>query len=286
MSPFFEGWYFRHQWQGRTAAFIPAHHRDAAGVYTASLQILTDDAAHCLEIPVEDFSITRRPFCVRAGESTFALTGCTIDCPLPQGRLAGRLDYGPIAPIRGDIMGPFRYLPGMQCRHSVLSMTHTVSGGLTLDDRPWSGGRGLGYVEGDRGTSFPARYLWTQAHLSGGGSVMLSVADVPLPLGHITGCIGVVWRNGREQRLATYRGVRVLRIGAGGATVRQGPWTLAVELLESRPTPLRAPSTGAMTRTIHESAACRVRYRLTKNGETLLDETCPHAAFEAEWEAD
>ncbi len=280
--PFFEGWYFKHQWAGRTAAFIPAHHRDGTGAHTASLQIVTDDASDCLEIPIAEFHIRRDPFQVRAGTSLFTLEGCRINCALGGGRLTGALRYGPAAPPKGDIMGPFRFVPFLQCRHSVLSMDHTVDGALALDGRPWAGGPGRGYVEGDRGASFPKRYLWTQSAVPG-GSVMLSVADVPLGPGRITGCIGFVWQNGRELRLATYRGLRVAEAGPKRAVVRQGPWELTAELLEDRAQPLKAPVLGGMSRIIRESAACAVRYRLRRNGETALDVTSARAGFEAEW---
>lgn len=281
-QPFFEGWYFKHQQGGHTVAFIPAHHRDESGARTASLQIVTEDRAEYREIPIREFRVEREPFRVWCGNSLFSLGGCRIDCPFAGRRLTGTLRYGPWTVPRGDIMGPFRFVPFMQCRHSVLSMTHSVDGTLTLDGQALDFRRGQGYVEGDRGMSFPSRYLWTQS-LFPGGSVMLSVADVPFCGGHFTGCVGFVWLNGREVRLATYRGLRIVEAGPWGAVVRQGRWELTVELLEARPLDLRAPQLGDMGRTIRESAACRVRYRLLRDGKRVLDLECGQAGFEADW---
>ncbi len=112
---------------------------------------------------------------------------------------------------------------------------------------------------------------------------MLSVAAIPFCGGRFTGCIGFVWMDGHELRLASYRGLRVLRTGPRGAVVRQGGWELAVELLEDHPLSLRAPRQGTMGRTIRESAACSVRYRLLRNGISVLDVACPQAGFEVEW---
>lgn len=281
-QPFFEGWYFKHQQGGHIIAFIPAHHRDESGVHTASLQIVTEDRAAYMEVPIRDFQVEREPFRVRCGNSVFSLGGCRIDCAFAGERLTGTLRYGPWTAPRGDIMGPFRFVPFMQCRHSVLSMAHSVKGTLALGGQTLDFRQGEGYVEGDRGTSFPSRYLWTQS-LFPGGSVMLSVADIPFCGGHFTGCVGFVWLNGQELRLATYRGLRIAEAGPQGAVVRQGRWELAVELLEARPLDLRAPQMGDMGRTIRESAACRVRYRLLRDGKHVLDTECGQAGFEADW---
>lgn len=281
-GPFFEGWYFKHQQGEHTVAFIPAHHRDRRGVHAASMQVITEDRAEYAEIPIEDFRVEREPFRVRCGDSVFSLGGCRIDCPFAGERLTGTLRYGAWTPPKGDIMGPFRLVPFMQCRHSVFSMAHTVKGTLTLGGRTLDFRQGMGYAEGDRGMSFPSRYLWTQGLLPG-GSVMLSVADVPFCGGHFTGCVGFVWMHGRELRLATYRGLRVTGAGPRGAAVRQGKWELTAELLEARPLDLRAPQLGDMGRTIRESAACRVRYRLLREGRCLLDTVCGQAGFEADW---
>lgn len=281
-QPFFEGWYFKHQQDGHTVVFIPAHHRDGRGIHTASLQIIMEGRAEYMEIPIREFQVERRPLRVRCGRSLFSQTGCRIDCAFGGQRLTGALRYGQWAVPRGDIMGPFCCIPFMQCRHSVFSMAHTVKGTLSLGGRPMNFHQGEGYVEGDRGTSFPERYLWTHS-LFPGGSVMLSVADVPFCGGHFTGCVGFVWMDGREIRLATYRGLRVVEAGPRRAVVRQGKWELTVELLEERPLDLRAPRRGEMDRTIRESAACRVRYCLSRDGHRVLDTVRGQAGFETDW---
>lgn len=180
-------------------------------------------------------------------------------------------------------MGPFRFVPRMQCRHSVLSMAHSVEGTLTLGGQTLDFRQGQGYAEGDRGTSFPSRYVWTQGAFPG-GSAMLSIADIPFCGRQFTGCIGFVWMDGKELRLATYRGLRILEAGPQGAVVRQGGWELRVELLEARPVALRAPQQGDMGRIIRESAACRVRYCLLRKGTPVLDTVCEQAGFEEDWQ--
>ena len=84
---------------------------------------------------------------------------------------------------------------------------------------------------------------------------MLSIADIPLGSFHFTGVIGIVLLHGKECRLATYLGAKATDIRDGAVTIRQGRARLTARLLEPAAQPLRAPSGGAMVRTIHEHAA-------------------------------
>ena len=92
----------------------------------------------------------------------------------------------------------------------------------------------------------------------------------------------VLW-HGREHRLATYLGARVVRLRKGAVRVVQGDMVLEAELLESTGKALKAPVEGGMVRTIHESAACRARYRFRKGGRTLFAFETDRASFEYEY---
>ena len=56
----------------------------------------------------------------------------------------GSIAYGPFDRLKYDIMGFFKYIPFLQCSHGVLSMHHSLRGGLTVNGRKISmtGGRG------------------------------------------------------------------------------------------------------------------------------------------------
>lgn len=56
---------------------------------------------------------------------------------------------------------------------------------------------GWGYWEGDQGRSFPKEYAWTQCRLPN-GSLMLSMADIPIAGVHFTGIIGnILWASSK-----------------------------------------------------------------------------------------
>ena len=279
----FEGFYLKHQNRTDTLALIPACHTDADGNRSASLQIITDKTAYQLDFGAEAITIMRSPFFVRLGGSYFSERGCRLSCHTPGLTLEGSLRYGPWAVPATDIMGPFRYVPFMQCRHSVLSMAHTVDGYVSLNGDSLQFSDGRGYIEGDRGHSFPRRYLWTQ--WSGKDRcILLSAAEIPLYGLSFTGCIGLVYDRGKELRIGTYRGARVLSAGPSSLLIRQGELLMSADLVEAHPQPLAAPVRGGMSRTVYESAAACVRYRLMNGERLLLDFTAARAGFESSWE--
>ena len=280
-GPYFEGWYFKHQnRQGQILALIPAFHTDREGRRTASLQVISGDRSWWLEYP--EAQVSRRPFQVQIGRCCFGSRGMELQIRREGLSLQGALQYGPFTPLRSDIMGPFRFFAGMQCSHGVISMGHSLSGTLELNGERLDFTGGTGYIETDRGRSFPSRYLWTQCVWDGAeqGSLMLAIAAIPLPVGSFTGCICSVLYQGREYRLATYRGARIEAWSPSGAAIRQGKYRLEAELLNEQRQPLRAPVEGSMERTIHESLRAEVHCRFRQGNRLLFQHTDPCASFE------
>ena len=170
----------------------------------------------------------------------------------------------------------------MQCRHSVYRMRHRIDGQINVNGKLLIFKNSMGYIEGDCGRSFPNRYIWTQCHFSN-GSLMLSVADIPILGGHFTGIIGIVMMNRREYRIATYLGAKIKRISKNSVTVKQGYYELNTVLIEKNAQPLYAPDHGKMSRTIHESASCTAYYKFTFKGKKLCEFTSNRASFEFEY---
>lgn len=172
--------------------------------------------------------------------------------------------------------------PFVECRHSVWSMRHSVAGDVFINEQKYSFQNAGGYWEGDKGRSFPKKYLWTQCFFED-GSLMLSVADIPMAGFHFTGITGVIAWRGKEYRIATYLGAKAARIENRMVRVIQGGLELEAGQLEASGRPLKAPARGDMVRTIHESASCRAFYRFRKKGHTLFDFETDRASFEFEY---
>lgn len=108
-----------------------------------------------------------------------------------------------------SIMGFFEYLP-MPCFHDVISMNHEVVGEVKIQSEMISFA-GKGYIEADRGKSFPKYYLWAQCNhfKKSNASLFLSVADISTKFFKFLGHIAVFYYEGKEYRFASYLGSKV-----------------------------------------------------------------------------
>ena len=276
---YFKGWYFKCRTGDKTIAFIPAYYY-SNNKKSASLQIITDEKA--FNIPFEKLEYQENPLYVKIGNCVFSHEGIILNYKDNGLTLAGKLCFEEFSPIRYDIMGPFKYVPFMQCRHSVYSMCHKINGEFKVNDQLYNFENGIGYIEGDRGHSFPKKYIWTQCCFKN-NSLMLSVADIPFLGIHFTGIISVVLLNGKEYRIATYLGAKIKQVDKNTVTVKQGNFEFAAKLLKKKAQPLAAPTNGDMCRTIHESAACEAYYRFSRKDRVLCEFTTNKASFEFEY---
>lgn len=279
MRNYFCGWYFRCQADHQTLAVIPSIHKTRESQFSM-IQLISDTQVFHTQFPLSDFQRDKEQITIAGNR--FGKDGIDLNIHTHEFHAAGSIRFGQITPIRYDIMGPFRYVPFMQCRHSVYSMQHCVDGELSVNGCSYVFQNGTGYIEGDRGYSFPKEYVWTQCSFSD-GALMLSIADIPMGILHFTGIICVVYLKGKEYRLATYLGAKAVKIQEHEIIIQQGSLCLIVKPQRTSGHPLRAPVEGAMNRTIHENPSCSVYYRFEDNGIALLELEAPNAAFEYEY---
>lgn len=275
----FYGWYMKCQSDTQALAVIPAVHQ-VGSKRTCSIQIITETDTWTLPFSADVFC--KKGKYVRIEKNLFGWQGIHLAIQTPEVTVKGKLRFGPLLPLKYDIMGPFAVVPFMECRHSVYSMQHLVNGTLYINGQKYSFQNSCGYWEGDRGRSFPKEYIWTQCSFAE-GSLMLSIADIPIGGIHFTGVIGVVLWKGKEYRIATYLGARAVLIKNRRVKIVQGNLELEAWLLEENGHPLKAPKTGNMVRTIQESVTCRACYRLMKRGRTLFSLETDKASFEYEY---
>ncbi|MCL2697356.1 MAG: hypothetical protein FWE74_04670 [Oscillospiraceae bacterium] len=253
----FDGYYFKHENGSKTIAFIIGK---AAG--SRFIQVVTDEKAYWFD---------------GYGKCRFSDKGALIDI----GGIKGCISYGQLTPIKYDIMGPFKYFP-MECRHGIISMRHELCGRVSVGGEEINLDGGLGYIEKDSGISFPKSYLWLQCNFVQNCSVSLSVADIPFYGLRFRGCICVIHYKGREYRLATYLGVRILRCSSKEIILQQGKELLIVNISPRKGHDLPAPQRGRMSRFINECLACPVRIRFYSEGERVFDFSSERASFEVQ----
>ena len=247
-----------------------------------SLQLITEGESRNIPFAAGQCAVSAARPRAALGQNLFCERGLRLAVDAPGLAASGEVRFGPLSPPAWDVMGPFCAVPFLQCRHRVASMAHPLAGRLVVNGRAFDFDGGRGYIEGDRGRSFPAGYLWTQC-LFEGGSLMLAAAQVPLGPAAFRGVIALVRLEGTEWRLASYLGARVTALGGGGVTVRQGELCLFARRLGGPGRALRAPAAGVMERTVRENLSCPAAYRLTRGGRVLLDLTAENASFEYEY---
>lgn len=270
---YFEGWYYRHQSLNHTLAIIPGRAKDGAFV-----QIITDKRSYNIPYPLKQYSLCKGGLYI--GNNAFTPGGININILSRELTLHGQLYYSKLTPIHGDIMGPFRFFP-MECRHGVISMRHKLSGCVELNGETLDFAEGIGYIESDRGRSFPKSYTWVHANFPRRDcSVMVSVAEIPFMGLSFKGCICVIHLEGREYRLATYNGVKILRCEHNALSLLQKRYRLDISADKKEAYALNAPQSGAMSRVIHETPSCAAHFRFIYDETVLFEGENKQTAYE------
>lgn len=153
---YFKGWYFKCSNENKTIAFIPAFHQ-SNHEKTASLQVITDNAA--FNITFQSLQYRENPLMIKIGENIFSEKGIRLQFKNDNISANGALHFHDLAPIQYDIMGPFKFVPLMQCRHSIYSMRHRINGQIIVNGQQYVFQNRIGYIEGDCGSSFPKEYI-------------------------------------------------------------------------------------------------------------------------------
>lgn len=262
MKHHFSGRYYKHQKGDKTLSIIVGQADNKRFI-----QVITDQQS--VQLPYQE-------------GNHFSDQGICLRIQSPELSVRGKIRYGTLSPIAYDIMGPFRFFP-MECRHGVISMGHRLRGKLMVNGEEWDFTDGMGYMEMDSGCSFPAGYTWIQANdLPRRTSVMAAVARIPVCGLHFRGCICVIHYQGREYRLATYLGVRVLLCTPRHMILVQGPYRLEIQISERQGQWLTAPQKGKMSRRVNQTVSCPAEFRFFIRGKRVFSFRSEHASFEHE----
>ena len=259
---YFEGWYYKQVTadEGRILAIIPGISYSADGsARHAFVQVVPSGGeAHYFAFPAEEFRWNvRDPYRICVGKNTFDDNGICLDLDDGKRVVKGTLSFGawspwPVTAFTPGIMGPYRFVPGMETYHGVLSMDHSVAGTVTLDGEEIRFDAGRGYVEKDWGRSFPSSWIWAQTNHFGspGTSLTLSVAKVPWMTGAFVGNIAGLLRDGELHRFATYTGASLRCIETGDSeahlTIGDSREEIEMHLHGCEALELKSPVLGAM----------------------------------------
>lgn len=275
---FFEGWYFKfvNRNEDRIFAVIPGISMDNKGSSHSFIQVLdgVNLKSEYYRFNFSDFYSNAKSFDIRIGSNHFSATAIRLDLPIIKGELRfSDLVKWPSRWYSPGIMGPYSFVPFMECNHGILSMNHDIRGEMQVDSEKidFSGGRG--YAEKDWGSSFPEAYIWMQSnHFNPDiGSLKISVAKIPWIGSSFIGFIAGLWYKGRIIEFTTYNNSHIRRL-----EITESKIVLAIEnskyrmeIYCSRPsaTKLASPVSGEMSSHIHESMRARIELSLFNREE-------------------
>lgn len=279
---YFEGWYFKHMSSGNEAiSLIPGINLEN-GKKQAFIQIITNENTYFVAYDFDSFEYRHQPFGIKIGSSYFSKTGVKLDIHDEEQNIfiSGKLKYGEMSEIAKNtlapnIMGPFSYLPFMECNHAILSMRHDIHGEIRINDQNISFEGGTGYIEKDWGCSFPKSYLWCQSNDFGKseGSIMFSLAHIPFQVFDFEGFICVFLLNGKEYRFTTYNGSKITMLKTTEQSalveIKKRGYLLRLNCKQENALPLAAPKLGMMDKMIRESLSSTMDVTLVKGAKVL-----------------
>ena len=288
---YFEGWYFKNSNQQEAISFIPGISIEETK--KAFIQVITDETSYFINYSIQDFHFGVNPFFIQIGNNLFSENGIHIDITQKQLKLSihGEIQYTNHKPIHThflspNIMGPFSYVPFMECNHAILSMKQEATGFVEINHHSIAFQNDCGYIEKDWGTSFPQSYIWCQGNQfqNTSASFMLSIADIPFQFFHFKGIICVLMLEDKEYRFTTYNGTRLVKAKIEkdlfSITLQKGSYCLKVESKYDSGHKLSAPVKGKMEKNIMESISSSITVTLKKGNRLLFADTSHHCGLE------
>ncbi|HZL09470.1 MAG TPA: tocopherol cyclase family protein [Prolixibacteraceae bacterium] len=290
---YFEGWYYKIVSADEKHAFaiIPGIAMDNNGQKHAFIQILDgiNQTAEYLKFPADEFVSQADTFQTEISGNTFSGTQLRLNLKNAKGELQFKNTVPwPNQWYSPGIMGPYTFVPFMECYHGILSMDHAIQGSLEINNTTIDFTGGRGYVEKDWGHSFPSAYIWMQSnHFSETGiSLNASVAKIPWLGSSFVGFIAGIYLNRQLIQFTTYNSTKLIRSLATKETVElfmeNKKYRLEIVVTRNHATELASPIAGFMDGRISESMTSNLEVKLTnrKTGETVFADTGRCAALE------
>jgi tocopherol cyclase len=294
---YYEGWYIKCVTADRKQSFalIPgiALGQDGEGAH-AFIQYIDGQTAqtHWYEFPVNAFSYSQQKFEVMIGGNYFSDDSISVDVGEGKDRLQANLKLTglhpwPVKAFSPGIMGWYRFVPGMETCHGLVSWHHQVEGMLLHDKKRIMLQDGHGYIEKDWGSSFPRSYVWMQTNSfqADSASFMCSIATIPYMGKHFRGFLGFFWVKGKLYRFATYTHAKLENVVIGDNQVSfritERKFTLEARAERESSGELKAPQAGKMERRISESVNASISLRLLdQKGRLIFEGTGTAAGLE------
>lgn len=289
---YFEGWYFKNTNNIESISFIPGINIDEKDK-KAFIQVITNDSSYFINYNIDDFKFNFDPFSIKVGNNFFSKKDIHIDIKdeTQQLNIYGDIKYSNSKNINTsllnpNIMGPFSYIPFMECNHAILSMQNHIKGLININNHKINFNNGNGYIEKDWGCSFPKSYIWCEGNSfkKENASFMLSIADIPFKLFSFKGIICVLIIDNQEFKFTTYNNTKLIKYEIDNEliniTLKKGDCNLNIKSTYNAGLKLFAPVKGKMSKDIFESINSSINVTLKKDNNVIFSDISTNCGLE------
>lgn len=291
---YFEGWYYKliDSTKEHALAIIPGVSINREDTH-AFIQVLDmGNTVSYVRYDIADFQFSESKLEIMIGDNYFSRDRIRLDIIGEEIKLNGELMFNNIIELpktflRPGIMGPFSYLPFMECYHGIININHDINGYLNLSGNQVDFSNGYGYIEKDWGRSFPETWIWFQSNhfKTSDVTIMFSVAKIPFLGSAFTGFLSFLRLQEHTFVFATYTGAKIRKLicNSKGIEVIIEDFRFRMEMraTTSQGGEIKAPKNGLMNRNITESINAVVNVRFSKRtGSILYEGTGTNAGLE------
>lgn len=295
---YFEGWYYKQVSKDRkhTISFIPgvSFDKNKSSCFIQCIYRHEEKGllVNNIDYPFEAFRVEKDPFSVHIYNNCFSMKDLELDLVSQELSVKGSIHLSNLSPIHKsllhpNIMGFFSYIPFMECNHGLISMSHDLSGALTINDEIVDFTGGKGYIEKDWGSSFPSDYIWVQSNHFDNDAVSFfcSVANIPFGKFSFKGFICNLRVGNEEYRFATYNASRLIIDDCQNQSIhlmfKNSRHSLEIKGDLKDTKLLIAPKKGLMNHAIKEGLSGRIHVCLRdKKGQIILAAKSNHCGME------
>ena len=297
---YFEGWYYKiidEQMQHVLAVIPGVSFGTGPNDTHAFIQVLDANTSetYYFKFIISEFQYSEDKFQIKIAENYFSRKEIRLNLKNEHFQIQGRLQFDhriefPKTLLRPGIMGPFTYIPFMECYHGVVNIHHDILGYLNITGRKVDFTKGYGYIEKDWGRSFPKSWIWFQSNhfLNDDVSLMFSVAKIPWIGGDFTGFLSFIRWKEKVYIFATYTMAKLININYNNrllqVVVEDRRYRMQMEVTHPEGGVLKAPRNGLMDREILESIKAVTKVKLTdKKGITIFKGIGKNTGLEIEY---
>lgn len=287
---YFEGWYFKNTKNKENIAFIPGINIENKNK-NAFIQIITNKKSYYIKYNIKDFKYSHNPFYIKIKNNYFSKNKIIIDIKEKDLKVKGKIKYTDNINIKTNIinpniMGPFSYIPNMECNHAIISMKNKINGFIKINAKKIIFKNGIGYIEKDWGTSFPRTYTWLQANnfKNEKTSFMLSIANIPFKIFTFKGLICILIIKNKEYKFTTYNNSKIKKYKIKNNNLeiilKRKKYLLIIKTKINKGNKLHAPIKGAMKKIVKENISGKIEIILKENEKILFKDISKNSGIE------